>query len=276
MVLALTVFSISCTGKTRKPLFCRADWETADLSAPYPSEVTAVLVEEGQKVKKGEVLIALDTSDFARQRDSAKAALNALYHQIRRLRILIRHQEKNLAKVKNLTKIGGAPQQTLENLQVQLEALREELLAAESQMSSRKKKISIIEQQMMRGMVRAPENGIVLRVFTSKGERALPGQPLVRMGYPQSVEVYCYVSHDLMSKLKVGTKAKIFSTGETATLGTVSFISPEPEFTPRYYISDSERDVLHYMVKIKVQAQERVFNMGEFVQVHFLLQHGQK
>lgn len=256
----------SCSEKNFPTLTCRVKWREIEISAPYPSEVTRIFVEEGMRVNEGQELLALDKRELEIQIEGLKKGIDAQNHRIRSLEIIKEQLSKNIERAKSLEKVGGVSQINVEEMETRLHSTLEELKSAREMVEAEEKKIEALQLQIEKSSIRAPSEGMISRIFVEKGERALPGFTLLKIEAPPPHAI-CYVSHSLMSKLRIGGRV-VVEGGLHRAEGEISFISSEPEFTPKYYVSDDERDVLHYMVKVKIKGED--FKNGEFVRVKFL------
>jgi len=71
-----------CSGPAPKEVWGRAEAKEADLNSKIPGRVLALLVKEGDRVEKGQVLARIDNRDIVAQANQAKAAIKALEAQI--------------------------------------------------------------------------------------------------------------------------------------------------------------------------------------------------
>jgi RND family efflux transporter MFP subunit len=122
----------------------------ADLSPKITSKVTALYVEEGDRVKKGQVLARLDKTDLDAQLADAKAAwVNA---------------SAELARQSSLLKVGLAPQSSVD--------------AAVAAEASTRAKVHYVEAQEDYAEIRAPFSGRVIAKRAHVGEAVSPyGSP---------------------------------------------------------------------------------------------------
>ena len=84
---------------------------------------------------------------------------------------------------------------------------------------------------------------------------AVPGQPLFKMARLDELILRAYVSGDQLASVKPGQEVKVFyDTGDgLAELnGTVRWISPSAEFTPKIIQTRQERVNLVYAIKVAV------------------------
>jgi HlyD family secretion protein len=114
----------------------------------------------------------------------------------------------------------------------------------------------------------APTDGTVLSVYHRKGEWVRPGENLLTMA--DEVHVYCfiYVPKTELVKLKPGMAltASVPEANKTYN-GTIAFIRPEAEFTPKNVQTREERDRLVFGVKVAFDNSDGGLNPGLPVEV---------
>lgn len=112
--------------------------------------------------------------------------------------------------------------------------------------------------------ISAPISGTVLTVYRRAGEWARPGQPILTLADLREVYAFIYVPQSLLAKLKLGQKIK----GTLPELpgrsfeGTLAYIRPQAEFTPKNVQTREERDRLIYGIKIRFSNADGVLKPG--------------
>lgn len=112
--------------------------------------------------------------------------------------------------------------------------------------------------------VNAPSAGTVLTVYRRAGEWARPGQPILTMADLTEVYAFFYVPQGLLAKLPLGAKIQ----GHLPELptkgleGTIAYIRPQAEFTPKNVQTREERERLVYGVKIRFANADGVLKPG--------------
>lgn len=112
--------------------------------------------------------------------------------------------------------------------------------------------------------VSAPIAGTVLTVYRRAGEWARPGQPILTLADLREVYAFIYVPQSLLAKLKLGQKIK----GTLPELpgksfeGTLAYIRPQAEFTPKNVQTREERDRLIYGIKLRFANPDGVLKPG--------------
>lgn len=164
----------------------------ADLRAEVSAVVLAVLKENGDPVRRGDLLLRLDDTairdTLASSRIAADAAGQA-YEQSQR-------QYERMVK---LREAGLVSTEQLEDAEVRRNSARSESEAAKSRLVT-------AQQQQQRTQVRAPFDGIVSDRMASAGDTAQIGKELLKVIDPRSLRFEGYVSAGSVGQVKVGQK----------------------------------------------------------------------
>jgi len=148
------------------------------LSTKLAGYVEKVLVEESQKVKKGDVLVRIDAIEIRSNIDALYATLRA---QTGDLRLV-----KNIyARNKKLNAIGGLSKEQLESSKVALS------LKA-SALESTKQKIAQLEHQLSYLKIVAPFDGYIDAILMHEGDLAATGKPILSMSNGKKKLVFSY------------------------------------------------------------------------------------
>ncbi len=129
-----------------------------------------------------------------------------------------------------------------------------EVESARAQVAASKAALEQARIQFDRTQLRAPFPGIVTSKNIEPGEAATPTRQAITLSDLSSVKVKIYVGETEIGKVKPGQKAdvKVDSLPGKTFEGTVTFISPEGEFTPKIIQTQKERVKLVYLVEITV------------------------
>ncbi len=186
----------------------------ADLRAEVGAVVMQVLKENGEPVKKGDLLVRLDDT-------SLRDALNSAQEAVRASTQSLDQAERVLARQKTLKASGMVSSQVLEDAEVRRNN-------AQSDLSAAKARLVAANQQLSRTLVRAPFDGIVSERKVSAGDTAQIGKELVKVVDPASMRFEGRVSADSVGVVKVG-QGVVFSIngypGQTF-LGKVKRVDP--------------------------------------------------
>ena len=166
--------------------------------------VAAVLVEVGDKVKRGQVLARLDNAVVAPQVASLKATLEQYRAEAR----LAEADYRRAASV--AASVGALSREEVDRRQSQMATSAARLKAAEAQLAESEARLGRME-------IRAPADGLVLTRTAEAGQSATPGgPPLFRLGRDGAVEMRGQVSEQDLPQLALGQAAEVRLTGVAA------------------------------------------------------------
>ena len=164
----------------------------ADLRAEVSAMVIKVHKENGEAVRKGDVLVTLDSSVLRDNLNSAEESLRAAAQSLD-------GAERQYQRIKSLQAQGMVSMQGLEESEVKRNAAQSEHVAS-------KARVAAAKQQLERTEVRAPFNGVVSARKASAGDTAQIGKELIQVIDPSSMRFEGQVSADQMGVLKVGQR----------------------------------------------------------------------
>ena len=151
-------------------------------------------------------------------------------------------------------------------------ARREEIDAARARLASVDAQIATLEKARKDATVVAPVGGIVTSKLVNIGELVAPRAPLVVITDLDHAWGEVFVDEPLVPRLALGQTATLFTDAGGAGLpGTVTYISPKAEFTPRNVQTSEERSRLVYRVKVSVDNRKGVLKAGMPVEAELKL-----
>lgn len=162
----------------------------ADLRAEVSAVVLQVLKENGDTVKRGDVLVKLDETAIRDQMTSAEEAARASAQALDQ-------SERQLARMKTLRASGMTSAQAMDDAEVRRNNAASDLAAARTRTVQAR-------QQLARTVVRAPFDGVVSERKVSAGDTASIGKELLKVIDPTSMRFEGRVSADRISAVKVG------------------------------------------------------------------------
>ena len=138
----------------------------------------------------------------------------------------------------------------------------QELDAARARVSAIDAQIASLQKSAGDAVVKAPVTGIVTAKLMDAGEMAAPRAPLAVITDLDHAWANVYVDERLVPTLKIGQAAAILTDAGQRLAGTITFISPKAEFTPRNVQTADERSKLVYRVKITADNREGILKPG--------------
>jgi membrane fusion protein, multidrug efflux system len=162
----------------------------ADLRAEISAVVLQALKDNGEAVRKGELLVRLDDTAIRDSLASAEEAARAAAQSADQA-------ERTFQRLKTLQAQGMSSLQATDDAEVRRNNAQSDLVAAKSRVVSAR-------QQLQRTEVRAPFDGVISDRKVSAGDTAQVGKELMKVIDPASMRFEGLVSSDRMSELQVG------------------------------------------------------------------------
>lgn len=193
----------------------------ADLRAEVSAVVLAVLKENGDPVKRGDLLVRLDQTSIRDSLTAAEASARAAdqaYEQA----------ERQFQRMTTLRQTGVVSTQQLEDVEIRRNTAQSERAAART-------RVVTARQQLERTEVRAPFDGIVSDRKVSAGDTAAIGKELVKVIDPASLRFEGLVSADSIGEVRAGQHVwfKIHGFASEDFTGVVTRVNPAANVTTR-------------------------------------------
>ena len=144
-----------------------------DVSTEMTGVVREVLVEENDKVKKGDVLARLDTKRLEAQRERILAQIEAAKAQIASARASLVQNREALDRQVALRQQGLSTEEKLETAQAALDRAQSALSVEEADLRLAQADLAVIDNDLARGTVASPVDGVILF------RKVEPGQTVV-------------------------------------------------------------------------------------------------
>ena len=176
---------------------------------------------------------------------------------------------------------ANAKVQALEAALAQLRAplgREHEIRAQEAAIEAARAAVAMAQWQFDQRHVRAPAAGVVADVLARPGETLPAGGPVVSLLPPENIFVRFFVPEQMLAEIHYGEKVRLVCDNCRADLtATISFISPQAEYTPPVIYSESSRAKLVYRVEARPPLQKApLLNPGEPVAVRPIAKDGSR
>jgi HlyD family secretion protein len=240
------------------------------VSAETSGRILQFIPEEGTVITKGSEIALVDTTLLHLQKAEINAGIRSIRTKISSINAqndIITQQIANLnvnvVRMQNMLKDDAASKKQYDDLTGQVEVLKKQIAANNTQKSSVESEMALYEakkatvtEQISRSTVKSPLDGTMLEKYSEPGEVTAAGKPLAKIADLSLMKLKVYVSGAQLSSLKIGNKCHVridngvkgFSSFE----GTVSYVSGKAEFTPKVIQTKEERVTFVYAVTINV------------------------
>ncbi|MGE5370860.1 MAG: HlyD family secretion protein [Solirubrobacterales bacterium] len=274
---------------------------TVELSARTAGAIGKLIPQEGDQVKKGDVVAELVRNDLQAQREQAAMAVMKAEAQLNDLQSGARIQEKqqaaaslesaktnaakamaDLERKQNLFNEGAASQDELERYKTAAELAKNQLKAAQAQLSlleagSRPQTVAAARAEVERAKavlaasdamvadlkITAPIDGELIARNYEPGEYVGMGASLGTVADLEHLWIKVYIPTDEMPSVAVGKKARFTVSGSDHVFtGVVDWVSPKGEYTPKTIQTKQERTNVVFAVKIRTGSANGMLKPG--------------
>lgn len=185
-----------------------------------------------------------------KQRDDAKTRRDVASARVNAARERARAGAEAVARLQ----AGSRPQE--------IAAAKARVAAVDAQLASLQKSIADAD-------VKSPVAGVVTAKLIDAGETVAPRTALVVITDLAQAWANLYVDEPIVPQLKLGQQVAIVTDGGQSLAGTITFISPRAEFTPRNVQTAEERSKLVYRIKVTTDNRDGVLKTGMPVEGRF-------
>lgn len=225
-------------------------------------KVAQVLVDVGSKVKKGQVLVRLDTAELDAQLKQAAAALELARSGNTQNQIRLQDAQNNLNRMQALYNEGAISKQQYEGALLQYNLTKNTDTGA--QVKQAQANVELIKTQISNAIITAPEDGEISVRMVDPGEMAGPGVPVVTIVNTSKVFVEGVVAEKDITLVQKGREVdvKIDAAGGTHK-GVIDTVSPAADARSK-----------GYPIKVALSNPERKLKPGMFGEIQLVT--GQK
>ncbi|SRX72925.1 efflux RND transporter periplasmic adaptor subunit [Aequorivita antarctica] len=196
---------------------------SATLSTRMMGFVDKVLVNVGQKVTKGQLLVSINNSDLSAKQAQTSAGITEA-------QAAFNNAEKDYQRFQNLFADNSASQKELDDQRARYEMAKARLEGAKQMKNE-------VQSQFAYVNLRAPFNGVVTNKFIEAGDMANPGAPLISIEGPGNFEVTASVPESEISKIKSGSEVQVIVKSSNKILpGKVTEVSTSAKNTGGQYL----------------------------------------
>jgi len=278
------------------------DVHQVELGFRVSGRISRLDVDEGARVTPGAELAQLDHVPFETEVAAAtaqvamaqaqfdKATRGYRTEEIAQAAAAVRQREADLAnarvtdeRLKGLFPQGAVTRQDMDNADArvresdaQLASAREQLALVtrgsriediqtqEANLAAAKASLTRARTSLEDATLMAPSGGVVSVRAREVGAIVQAGQTIYTVALNDPVWIRAYVPQPRLGRIKPGmtVKIEVDSVPGQQFDGTVGFISPEAEFTPKSVQTEQVRDDLVYRLRIVAKDPQNVFRQG--------------
>jgi len=288
--------------ETRLVLYGNVDIRETDLAFNNSEHIDQLLVQEGDRVRKGQLLATLHRERMQAEAAAAEARVAARKAAVARLETGSRPEEVRQARAdvaaaraklvdaqvtfertQNLFQERAVSKQALDDAQASLNTTRADLEVAKEALALAVEGPRIEDIDEARAMLQAdeaqwvlarevlkdtelfaPADGIIRNRILEPGDMVTPQTPVFTLALTNPVWVRTYAPEVYLGKLVPGMSAEVSTDSYPGKTypGWVGFISPTAEFTPKNVETPELRTRLVYQVRVYVCNPQEELRLG--------------
>ena len=184
------------------------------ISPDVSGEIIELNVDEGQHVKKGDLIIKIRQDVYISMMDRAAASLNSIKAQYRQQKASFSQAEQNYLRNKKLYGQKAISLQEFEASTAEYEMAKGNLDAAEFNILSAEASLDEARENLVKTVIYAPIDGIISSLSVEKGERVvgtsqMAGTEMLRIADFDMMEVLVDVNENDIIRISTGDTADI-------------------------------------------------------------------
>ncbi len=188
-----------------------------DISSDISARVAQLLVQEGEDVEQGQVLLRLDPSRYQAALDRSRASLSSSEAQVAQSRANLLRAERQAERMASLRARDSllVSLQDVENAGTDLEVQRSMVDASVFGVNQARAAVEEAEDQLSKTIIRAPMSGRVTRLNVEEGETVIvgtmnnPGSLVLTVSDLSVMEVVLEVDETDVPEIALGDSAMV-------------------------------------------------------------------
>lgn len=301
-----TGFGLWSGNEAQPEFYGNVDIREVDLAFEQSGRITQMNYDEGQRVETGAVMAVIDQQSLGDDLRAAQARLTSAKAQLAKSRNGSRPQEIGAASAqvqqaharlrqarseyqrrRGLVASGAVSraqfEQSREAFEVaqaavnsslqQLSLLRagsrrEDIAANAAAVEQAEADVAQAKTRLGEGRLIAPSDGIILSRVQEPGAIVSPGATIYTLTIDKPVYIRAYAPEPQLGLLAPGAKMNVTTdSSDKIYQGTIGYVSPSAEFTPKTVQTEDLRSDLVYRFRIVVQNPDSGLRQGQPVTV---------
>ena len=244
-----------------------------DVAARAPGIIKDVLVQEGDEVKRDQILARQEDEDARLTRDQVAATLVQSQAQIPVLEVQVAAAHREEDRLKRLADQDAASVQSYQQAQDKTKQLEAQLVAQNASVNLVRAQLAEANYQVELRIIRAPADGVIVRRYASPGTGAstLQVTPLFQLQPDTQRIVRAEVEERSLTLVKVGQNVEIVPESEqTKSYPGVVLRIAEVMGSRKLKSDDPSERTDERVVEVVVDAEKAPVLVGQRVLVKFL------
>lgn len=307
-VIAVLAVGVAWFRQGEKPLqkeltlHGNVDIRQVELAFNASGRIARILVQEGDRVKAGQLLATLDTERLRLSRRQAEAQAAVQRQVVARYLAGSRPEEIRQARAqRDAARVAVADAAAYYQRQVDLVARsfisrqqadsarfaldkardqlkaadatlrlaelgprKEDVAAAQATLAANEAAVAGIQRDLQEGELHAPSDGVIENRILEPGDMASPQKPVFTLALTDPVWVRTWLAEPQLGRVPVGARAWVQTDShpDKRYRAWVGYVSPSAEFTPKSVETTEIRSSLVYQARVFVCAGQGELRLG--------------
>lgn len=227
---------------------------TAVISPEVSGRIEKIFVDQGDKIKKNEILVQLDNDEYElkafvekAKHETALASLEKLKSDYKYAQVVFENKRSNYKRYKKLISKNAVSQKQYDEVvksygmaKAKLNRAKLALIEADKKIHEAERSYQLSLSELDKTTIKAPFAGIITYRNKEPGDTVVPSSPILELVSKKVLWVRAWVNEVSLSKLELGQKASvIFRSEPTKTYhGEVARIANKVDPETREFIVD--------------------------------------
>jgi len=207
--------------------------EEVMLSSEVIGKVAGLMIEEGDAVKIGDLVLQVDDKNFLAGLEQSEAVVRMNTIDIERQEVRIKNLERQFERSKSLYERSLIGEQEYESLLNQLDLARIDFLSSKEGLVQAEAQLDQVLDNLSKTQIISPIDGVVTSLDIKVGETAIasstniPGSSLMTIANPASIYTEVLVDEADIANIEIGQRAEIVAIAypDEPMQGIVRFIA---------------------------------------------------
>jgi HlyD family secretion protein len=246
----------------------RLEATEVDITTKFAGRLAEVNAKEGDNVEAGQTLARMDVRELEAELRQARAQVTQAQKQRAAAEAVITQRKsevalagKNLARSRELYEDQNISieqlqsiETTVQTAQAALAAARAELANTEALIEAAQARVETVRTRIDDSVLKTPIDGRVLYRLAEPGEVLPSGGKVFTVLNLTDASMTIFLPTGEAGRLRIGDEARMVldAIPEYVIPATVSFVSPEAQFTPKEVETRTEREKLMFRVKVRI------------------------
>jgi HlyD family secretion protein len=238
----------------------------ARLSAEIVAKVTEILVQEGDVVQVGQILLKLDDTEIMKEIEQAEFIVERATIDQRTSKRLYDHKKLQVERLKQLASQRYVQKLELDQAIVELDLAAIAVDAAANELRQRQTELALAQSKAAKTMIRAPIAGRVMNIPIKKGETAVPsvqsisGSELLFIADPDSYQAEAFISEFDLTRVSLGQAVKLIlrSQPDVSMTGNISKVAAVLQQSS----AENQQEGVQLLIRFDNQAKQLIAGMN--------------